>query len=90
MLGVSLEPGKTAGRVNKEKGGAAYTITRSTSCGRELALVCGIYTHIFLLWSDFKLLRFSFEKSRGRFNNHWHFLFNAVIASLDLRELSMT
>jgi hypothetical protein len=34
-------------------------------------------------------MRFPFEKSRGRFDNHWPFLFNAVIDSLDLREVSM-
>jgi hypothetical protein len=37
----------------------------------------------------FNLLRFPFEKSRGRFDNYWHFLFNAVIVSLNLREVSM-
>jgi hypothetical protein len=35
------------------------------------------------------LLRFPFEKSKGRFDNHWPFLFNVVIDSLDLREVSM-
>jgi hypothetical protein len=35
------------------------------------------------------LLRFPCEKSRGTFDNHWPFLFNAVIDSLDLREVSM-
>jgi hypothetical protein len=35
------------------------------------------------------LLRFSHEKSRGRFDSHWPFLFNAVIDSLDLREVEM-
>jgi hypothetical protein len=38
---------------------------------------------------EFNLLRFPFEKSRGRFNNHWPFLFHVVIDSLDLREFSM-
>jgi hypothetical protein len=35
------------------------------------------------------LLRFPCEKSRGSFENHWPFLFNAIIDSLDLREVSM-
>jgi hypothetical protein len=35
------------------------------------------------------LLRFPFDKSKGRFDDHWLFLFNAVIDSLDLREVSM-
>uniref|UniRef100_A0A452XEC9 Endonuclease/exonuclease/phosphatase domain-containing protein n=1 Tax=Aegilops tauschii subsp. strangulata TaxID=200361 RepID=A0A452XEC9_AEGTS len=42
-----------------------------------------------LIGGDFNLLRFPNEKSRGRFDNHWPFLFNAVIDSLDLREVSM-
>ena len=36
------------------------------------------------------MLRFRHEKSRGRFNSHWHFLFNAIIDSLNLREVHMT
>jgi hypothetical protein len=35
------------------------------------------------------LLRFPFEKSKGQFDDHWPFLFNVVIDSLDLREVSM-
>jgi hypothetical protein len=35
------------------------------------------------------LLRFPFEKSKDRFDDHWPFLFNAVINTLDLREVSM-
>ena len=42
-----------------------------------------------IIGGDFILLRFPFEKSKGRFDNHWPFLFNAVIDSLDLKEVSM-
>jgi hypothetical protein len=35
------------------------------------------------------LLRFQHEKSKDHFNSHWSFLFNDVIDSLDLREVSM-
>jgi hypothetical protein len=35
------------------------------------------------------LLRYPQEKSRGRFDTHWPFLFNVVIDSLDLREVTM-
>jgi hypothetical protein len=42
-----------------------------------------------LIGGDFNLLRFRYEKSKGRFEDHWPFLFNAVIDSLDLREVSM-
>jgi hypothetical protein len=40
-----------------------------------------------LIGGDFNLLRFCHEKSKGR--DHWPFLFNAVIDSLDLREVTM-
>ena len=36
------------------------------------------------------MLRFRHEKSRCRFDGHWPFLFNAVIDSLDLREVHTT
>ena len=36
------------------------------------------------------MLRYRHEKSRGQLDGHWHFLFNAVIDSLDLREVHMT
>ena len=35
------------------------------------------------------MLRFPHEKSRGRFDNRWPLLFNVVIDSLSLREVSM-
>ena len=35
------------------------------------------------------MLRFKHEKNSGHFDTHWPFLFNAVIDSLDLREVSM-
>jgi hypothetical protein len=35
------------------------------------------------------LLRFCHEKSKCRFDSHWPLLFNAVIDSLDLREVSI-
>ena len=36
------------------------------------------------------MLRFRHEKSRGRFDSHWPFLFNVVIDNLSLREVHMT
>jgi endonuclease/exonuclease/phosphatase family metal-dependent hydrolase len=42
-----------------------------------------------LIVGDFNLLRFRHEKSKGRFDDHWPFLFNDVIDSLDLREVTM-
>jgi hypothetical protein len=45
--------------------------------------------HPILIGGDFKLLRFQYEKSKGHFDSYWPFLFNAIIDSLDLREVSM-
>ena len=45
--------------------------------------------HPLIIGGDFNLLRFPFEKSKGRFDNRWPLLFNAVIDSLNLREISM-
>jgi hypothetical protein len=45
--------------------------------------------HPIIIGGDFNLLRFPFEKSKGRFYDHLTFLFNVVINSLDLREVSM-
>jgi hypothetical protein len=42
-----------------------------------------------LIRGDLHLLRFCHEKSKGRFDDHWPFLFNAVIDNLDLREVTM-
>jgi hypothetical protein len=46
--------------------------------------------HPILIGGDFKLLRFQYEKSKGHFDSYWPFLFNVIIDSLDLREVSMT
>jgi hypothetical protein len=36
---------------------------------------------------DFNIIRSPNEKNNPRYDNRWPFLFNAVINSLDLREL---
>jgi endonuclease/exonuclease/phosphatase family metal-dependent hydrolase len=56
---------------------------------REMVNLAKDNPYPILIGGDFNMLRFPFEKSRGRFDNHWPFLFNAVIDSLDLREVSM-
>ena len=56
---------------------------------REMVNLVKDNPHPFIIGGDFNLLRFSFEKSRGRFDNRWPLLFNAVIDNLDLREISM-
>ena len=40
--------------------------------------------HPLIIGGDFNMLRFPFEKSKGRFDNRWPLLFNAVIDRLDL------
>jgi hypothetical protein len=43
-----------------------------------------------LIGGDCNLLRFCHEKSKVHFDGYWPFLFNFVIDSLNLREVSMT
>ena len=57
---------------------------------RELVNLANNNPHPILIGGDFNMLSFPHEKSRGRFDGHWPFLFNAVIDSLDLREVHMT
>ena len=57
---------------------------------RELVNLARDNPYPILIGGDFNMLRFPHEKSRGRFDNHWPFLFNAVTDSLDLREVHMT
>ena len=57
---------------------------------RELVNLTKDNPYPILIGGDFNLLRYRHEKSKGRFDNHWPFLFNAVIDSLDLREVHMT
>jgi hypothetical protein len=56
---------------------------------RELVNLAKDNTHPILIRGDFNLLRFRHEKSKGHFDDHWPFLFNTVIDSLDLQEVSM-
>jgi hypothetical protein len=56
---------------------------------RELVNLAKDNPYPIIIGGDFNLLRFSHEKSRGRFDNYWPFLFNAVIDSLDLKEIEM-
>jgi hypothetical protein len=56
---------------------------------RELVNLAKDNPHPIIIGWNFNLLRFSHEKSRGYFDDHWSFLFNAIIDSLDLREVLM-
>jgi hypothetical protein len=57
---------------------------------QELVNLAKDNPHPIIIGGNFNLLTFPYEKSRGHFDNHWPFLFNVVIDSLDLREVSMT
>jgi hypothetical protein len=57
---------------------------------RELVNLAKDNPHPIIIGGDFNLLRYPHEKSKGRFDSHWSFLFNAVIDSLDLKEITMT
>lgn len=57
---------------------------------RELINLANNNPHSILIGGDFNMLRFPHEKSKGRFDNHWPFVFNVAIDSLDLREVHMT
>jgi hypothetical protein len=56
---------------------------------RELVNLAKDNPYPILIGGDFNLLRFRHEKRKGRFDDHWPFLFNVVIDSLDLREVTM-
>jgi hypothetical protein len=56
---------------------------------RDLVNLAKDNPYTIIIGGDFNLLRYPEEKSKGRFDNHWPFLFNVIIDSLDLREISM-
>jgi endonuclease/exonuclease/phosphatase family metal-dependent hydrolase len=57
---------------------------------RELVNLAKDNPHPILIGGDFNFLRFSHEKSKGQFDGQRTFLFNTVIDSLDLREVSLS
>jgi endonuclease/exonuclease/phosphatase family metal-dependent hydrolase len=57
---------------------------------RELVNLAKDNPYPIIIGGDFNLLRFQHEKSKGHFDSHSPFLFNVVIGSLDLREVSMS
>jgi exonuclease III len=57
---------------------------------RELVNLANDNAHPILIGGDFNILRFRQDKNNDRFDGYWPFLFNAVIDSLNLREVSMT
>jgi hypothetical protein len=59
-------------------------------CLAELANTCSKENLPFLVGGDFNIMRKPEDKSCGDFDTKWPSLFNAVIASLDLREIVIT
>jgi hypothetical protein len=43
-----------------------------------------------LVGGDFNILRRHEDKNNDNFNTRWPFVFNAIIESLDLREIAMS
>ncbi|WVZ54678.1 hypothetical protein U9M48_005442 [Paspalum notatum var. saurae] len=56
----------------------------------ELVRTCSNESLPLLVGGDFNIIRNSSEKNNDRYNEKWPFLFNAVIDSLNLRELQMS
>ena len=56
----------------------------------ELVHACRIESLSIMIGGDFNIIRSPEEKSNDRYNDRWPFLFNAVIDSLDLREIELS
>jgi hypothetical protein len=57
---------------------------------RELVHTISNEKNPVLVGGDFNIIRSPNEKNNERYDNHWPFLFNAIINSLDLRELQLS
>jgi hypothetical protein len=68
--------------------GAAQVVDKPAFL-RELVNLAKDNPHPIIIGGDFNFSRYPHEKSRGKFDTHWPFLFNIVIDSLELREVSM-
>jgi hypothetical protein len=56
----------------------------------EIVQCCQNETIPLLMGGDFNLIRSPNEKNNDRYDDRWPFLFNAVINSLDLREIELS
>ena len=56
----------------------------------ELAQTCTKESDPILVGGDFNIIRSPQEKNNDRYDDRWPFLFNAIIDSLDLRELDLS
>jgi exonuclease III len=57
---------------------------------QELTQTCNTETSPILIGGDFNIIRNRQEKNNDRYEDRWPFLFNAVINSLNLRELELS
>ena len=56
----------------------------------ELVRICEHETCPMLVGGDFNIIRRQQEKNNDNFNARWPFIFNAIIESLDLKEIEMS
>ena len=56
----------------------------------ELVRMCSTESLPMFVVGDFNILRKKEDKNNDNFNPRWPFLFNAVIESLDLREIDLS
>jgi exonuclease III len=56
----------------------------------EVVRVCSKEASPIIIGGDFNIIRRPDEKSNGNYNDRWPFLFNAVIDTLNLRELELS
>jgi hypothetical protein len=56
----------------------------------ELVRLCENETLPLLVGGDFNIMRRKEDKNNDNFNSRWPFIFNAIIDSLDLRELGLS
>jgi hypothetical protein len=56
----------------------------------ELVRICESELLPMMVGSDFNVIRRQEEKNNANFNPRWPFIFNAIIESLDLRELALS
>ena len=56
----------------------------------ELVRICENETRPMLVGGDFNVIRRQEEKNNSNFNARWPFIFNAIIESLNLKELELS
>jgi exonuclease III len=56
----------------------------------ELVRICEEEPLPILVGGDFNIIRRKEEKNNDNFNARWPFMFNAIIESLDLREIALS